>query len=508
MPIQLPGEVSNPSFRDKFRNAWRQFKRVWEYVRSEFARSRGFFFFFCVVLNVLYAFIMVLWHFAKIHKKQVFVVFVALATITAFGILVSKLVFSNPLAAISVVLIGFACMLIYLNKDKLRFKAKESGNGKKTETKKRKRVSKKSLAQLFACLVLSLIVIVLTWEWFSVKGAVAVIVALVVGFVITLIIGYYKKNRAGFSFWDSKVPIVILIGLGIAILNWLLWTLAPATWEFVWNDQKRFWSINMGVFTAICLLLVPKKDKDGKRVDGVNPIANGLSVVIMCLSILVVLSMTWKANWGNRESKLSSAVQAMPTTVPLEVARRVVCECESGCRQFEDDGKTPFMNRGIPDKGVPPSTAFGKYQFLESHRKKAEGLGFDLNTEKGQDEYFDYLYAKEGFGPWLHDEEYGGGIVCLAPKLADYGFQGGKKRVLTVEAPVGKWGELKKLDPKLGKASFFGGGKKYAILWNGTVEENLPHEAGAPSLTPTVTYFFQAKSREDEPLKITVVVGN
>lgn len=327
--------------------------------------------------------------------------------------------------------------------------------------------------------------------------------ALVILLIALGIIARQVYNDGGGDWKKILSSPVTIAAIAVVLVNVFAALGIPKWWLKFWDQHMFFFLANTGTIVAVHFY------SKG------SPWAKAVAVLVSTIVVASGLNTYFTApnfSWGRNQSKSSKEIAGISLSqrVPIEVARRVVCECESGCRQFEDDGKTPFKNRGIPDKGIPPSTAFGKYQFLEGHREIAKKLGFDLNTEDGQDQYFDYLYTKEGFGPWLHDEQYGGGAVCLAPKLAEYGFkpEGQSRRVILAEGPVGKFGEITKLDPKQGKADFFGGGKKYTVLWNGTVQEDLPRSEGVASLTPAVTYFFQVKSREEKPVKITVVVGN
>lgn len=190
--------------------------------------------------------------------------------------------------------------------------------------------------------------------------------------------------------------------------------------------------------------------------------------VVICMAFAVYYFWTK----DNKESPQRSVI-ARTTRVPLEVAKRVVCECETNCQQFEKnkdgnfvlDGegkKIPTRNKGIPSKGIKPSDAFGKYQFREMHRKLALDLGFDLNTEEGQDRYFEYLYAKEDFGPWDHDEQFGGGRACWGPKLVALGYNPDGKgsgvpspRIEEVAAEPGEWSQPVKNDRRFEKVRWY-----------------------------------------------------
>lgn len=246
--------------------------------------------------------------------------------------------------------------------------------------------------------------------------------------------------------WLAFTHPAFFIAVGITVLNWLTWALSSSFWHALWANQGRFWAINIGLW--ICLVLLLVKGEDGKNI---HPIARRMSkaIGIMLIAIMILAAydcLSIRSRFGNTGGYVTSKNQVPITIsdVPLEVARRVICECETGCQQFEPGTKIPFRNKGIPSKGVKPSSAFGKYQFLESHREPADKLGFKLNTEEGQDKYFEYLYGKEGFGPWNHDEQYGGGPACWGPKLVALGY--GKAgevslpvQLALVDVPKGEW---------------------------------------------------------------------
>jgi hypothetical protein len=208
----------------------------------------------------------------------------------------------------------------------------------------------------------------------------------------------------------------------------------------------------------------------------------------------------------NKQS-LQRPVVAQTTRAPLEVARRVVCECESGCRQFEEDGKTPLKNKGIPSKGIRPSDAFGKYQFREMHRKPALDLGFDLNTEEGQDRYFAYLYGKEDFGPWDHDDQFGGGRACWGPKLMALGYSPDTKvppssRKEEVASKDGEWSPVVHNDLRFEKVRWHPNQKEGCEI---RVDEDDQKVFGCGEmLEGTVPKTFSFRHKQNEPMTVEV----
>ncbi|MEK7669137.1 MAG: hypothetical protein AAB350_00900 [Patescibacteria group bacterium] len=245
-------------------------------------------------------------------------------------------------------------------------------------------------------------------------------------------------------YW-AKHPIA-LIGYGLIIFNLISWQMIPWWWNIITYSVLGFLIFNLGFWSVLYLRTIKVKDALGKDTKEDHPTASKIASILATMLILGLVTTAWQSHQKSTTTTTSlgkSSDTASYSNIPVDVAKRVVCECESGCQQFETDGKTPYKNRGIPKEKVPPSTAFGKYQFLEVHREPAKKLGYDLNTEEGQEKYFEYLYGKEGFGPWDHDQKYGGGSACWGPKLLTlgYGDRGKKTNVLlgAVDAPVGGW---------------------------------------------------------------------
>ena len=104
------------------------------------------------------------------------------------------------------------------------------------------------------------------------------------------------------------------------------------------------------------------------------------------------------ANSNNTQSKtaiekpitLESYVREYFKETPIlaEVAR-----CESTFRQFNTKGE---VIRGMVNKSDLGLMQVNEYY----HGKKADELGFDLETIDGNLAYAKYLYDKEGLAPW------------------------------------------------------------------------------------------------------------
>lgn len=72
-----------------------------------------------------------------------------------------------------------------------------------------------------------------------------------------------------------------------------------------------------------------------------------------------------------------------------------VAECESGDRQFYDDGS---LVRGLRSNDV------GRFQINYVHFETAKNMGIDLKTTQGNAEYALYLYNQKGTQPWYMSE--------------------------------------------------------------------------------------------------------
>lgn len=79
---------------------------------------------------------------------------------------------------------------------------------------------------------------------------------------------------------------------------------------------------------------------------------------------------------------------------PIPVELHYVGFCESGNRQFNEDGTVL--------RGVINSQDVGKYQINEYyHLEESKRLGYDIYTEEGNTDYAIYLYETQGLQPWV-----------------------------------------------------------------------------------------------------------
>ncbi len=112
-----------------------------------------------------------------------------------------------------------------------------------------------------------------------------------------------------------------------------------------------------------------------------------------------------------------------------DVVLPIIAQCESGGRQFDDDGNL-ITN--------PESSAVGKYQILEKlHGEKAKALGYDIRTEEGNEAYARILYAESGTQHWEADPR---SRACWEPKVLALGGLGSPPSISTTRlvAQMGK----------------------------------------------------------------------
>ena len=177
----------------------------------------------------------------------------------------------------------------------------------------------------------------------------------------------------------------------------------------------------------------------------------------------------------------------------MEVALRVIADCESG-------GGVPG---GAHLKNKEGSSAIGKYQILASdHEERAKKMGFDIRTEEGNEAYARVLYQESGTKHWEVDPR---SKTCWEPKLRAYTW-GGEAVSLVVLAPVGKPSEPipNAHSPKQTEIESFG--KKYLVIWNGEIKEELPRPKGAEIKRPEIVRYFQLQAVGSEPVPITLKV--
>lgn len=312
----------------------------------------------------------------------------------------------------------------------------------------------------------------------------------------------------------GKHPAFFIPIAGIAAINWLVWVLNSPFWESVWNDQAKFWAINLAFLGAVSLVFVIDENKKTRPIALVfSKIIGAFAVVI--LGICIVNFMTGGKGWSlwasNEPSDLVSrtGVENKSHSAPMEIALAVIADCESGDgtpgsgKQFYPDGRLVWNLEG--------STAVGKYQILASmHEERAKKMGFDIRTEEGNQGYARVLYSESKTKHWEADPR---SAKCWEPRLRAYTWGGGEAVSIVVVAPTDKWSGPDPIPTPYAprRWEIEGFGKKYTVLWilNGrTEEEDFPQEKRVEKDPggddKKIIYGFKVKSRETSPLGLVV----
>ena len=217
-----------------------------------------------------------------------------------------------------------------------------------------------------------------------------------------------------------------------------------------------------------------------KKLLGWGLVALGIVLVLWASSALWT-KLASRPSGGNGANRMTAGINQ--SGVPLDAAAFAISQCESGGRQFETDDKTPLKNR-------EGSSASGKYQFIEAHRKGAKDLGFNLDTEEGQDGYARYRLLRFGLKDWQADPR---SKTCIEEKLTSMGFRGGfdlsvvsslsAPMEFVVTASAGEWS----------KPLFFSRGLIFETDWVSSKKEKHQIEYTSDEGVVTVEEFPQNK---------------
>lgn len=230
---------------------------------------------------------------------------------------------------------------------------------------------------------------------------------------------------------------VALIGL-VAMLDFMIWAIIPWLWSTIYSSPQAFAAFNIGFL--VMLFLITKKDGSGKEIAGFKAPRKTVTVILV-IGLITAAALKIQKQESDR-GLVSGGRQIVTSTgpgIPISAAAFAISFCESGGKQFEENGKTPLKN-------VEGSSAAGKYQFIEAHKEPAKKLGFDLDTEEGQDGYARYRLIQNGFKDWEADPR---SKTCIANKLGEMGFKDAfnlavstsliSPAVFTLVSPVGEW---------------------------------------------------------------------
>ncbi len=326
--------------------------------------------------------------------------------------------------------------------------------------------------------------------------------------LIFVIVQTWNKNGREFSKTISS-PVGIAF-LSVLALNALIALALPSFWSIYFGNIKMFLLTNAGIILMAYLF---SRGSKGEK------IAGWIICVVVIAGWFDPVKINCKEKTGEPTKRYFEmlSLEELTKQLPQDTVLKAIAECESGGKQFEEDGVTPLKNKGIPKKGIKPTSAFGKYQFLEIHREKAKevlGPDPDLNREEDQDAYAKWLLAKEGTKHWEHDEKYGGGKACWGPKLIAASRQAGLLPTETriVLAPVGKpseeievenWGEYSWGRVKSGNEPY----RFHFRSPKGKSSIDLPTKDGKYAEIPDLVSSVSFESLGDKPLLIRLTLG-
>ena len=325
---------------------------------------------------------------------------------------------------------------------------------------------------------------------------------------------------------DPRLKNLSVIAGGLLVFNLVSWGMIPWFWSVLSYTWSALIFFNIGLGVVLFLLTIKEKDASGKEGKEPNSTARKLAYFIAVLLVAGLLTSAWKV-----AKKLNSAEQKTGITsrtrvdnyshsVPIEIALAIIADHESGNgtpgsgKQFLAGTTTPIRN---PQNAGPGKGAVGKWQInlsdpavveelklLEAEMKKDGRLKEDekLDVEGNENHNraaAEYLFGKYRTNPWNASRD------RWEPKLRAYTWGGGEVSLI-IMAPVGKPSDSIPNAQAPRSIDYSGGGKKYFIIWNGKIKEELPRPEGAEIRMPPVVDFFQFEAIGNEPVPITLKI--
>ena len=196
----------------------------------------------------------------------------------------------------------------------------------------------------------------------------------------------------------------------------------------------------------------------------------------------------------------------MSHSVPVEIALPIIADCETGggvagaAKQFiDEEKKIPMRN---PQDGKPGTGAVGKWRINLSDKTIAgivKTNKWDVESSESDNKLAaEYLYGIYRTNPWTASQP------CWEQKLRAYTWGGNEAVSIVIKAPVEGWSERIPTPYRPKRWDINGFGKKYRVLWNEKIEEDLPDEPETQSKQPEIVYSMRFKSLEPESINITL----
>ncbi len=340
-----------------------------------------------------------------------------------------------------------------------------------------------------------------------VKWILAIIVgSVLLWFLIRRLKGKVSLEKIPGKEYAPDTAMIVLSCLGLISLNLIGYfgtSVQPRYWNWYYSDKQFFWVFNLGLL-FVCILTSYRNEKSE-----IKPFAKSLRRFVMVATIVILaFNIYWRPLPGFTEPRAGTANSPTyrPIAASLDDQLTEYGNCESpgepGGKQWQDEEKK------IPVKGKKDPDDTGALQInTRIHADLIKETGIDPAKSK-EDNYRLGKVILERYlaNPSAYKEHpWEASRYCWEPVLAGMTSLGPTRIpvVLHVEAPVNEFGREVNIPRNGGNHSLDGGGKKYVVLWNDTVEEKLPREED--SKKPKEVYKFRLKSREKEPVKVLVI---
>lgn len=265
-------------------------------------------------------------------------------------------------------------------------------------------------------------IVVLLWWWFSSGDTVTITEGEKAGeqvtepgpesFITALIavsigIGLYRWRKG-----DLPETWLMVTALCIPLFLWGFWAINPE-WYVEWRESRYFWWM---ILTAVALGWLSTHDS--------SSVASTARLgLLLLMAIAIGVGAYSKLNWSGR-SDAGNRASSDVGHLPIDIFLPVMGQCESGNRQFDDEGNLVVNKEG--------SSALGMYGIMASlYEEDALKSDIDIRTAEGNRRYAEILYAKFGTKPWKASQD------CWGPKVAHFLSVGEVE--YTVHAEPKKW---------------------------------------------------------------------
>lgn len=236
-------------------------------------------------------------------------------------------------------------------------------------------------------------------------------------------IKWYKQKL-----WGHRMFLAIYVIIGS---NLVIFFLTPEFWKFMWGDQLFFWSLYIGLVIFVGL----------KPISEIAAYIFG-AVLVIGLGSQMARNPYWKNTSWSWSSKPAARITPIVSTPDMDTTLRIIAECESGNRHFDESGGVIRNTNGTED---PSDDDIGRYQINLKHQADIiKRSGLDVYDETGNRRIAELVITEKGKDQWNPSRG------CWGPKLAAL-TNGERKFELTVQVPVkgesDEWSETVKVPP-------------------------------------------------------------